>query len=127
MIVTAMVHDQGFLYTLFRPFLRKKKPLNLGLVGDIQSSIGNFALKTTSLNNSYEAEKAVVSNLVEEANALCPLDNINAVKFEQDILIKLTEVSSACDVLLSTGRADEFKKQLASLESLMRQRKSMSD
>ena len=122
-----MSKDQGLLKKILSPFFKKNKVTDLGLVGDIRSSIGNFALKTTSLNNSYEAEKAVVSNLVNEANCLFPLDNINAVKFEQDILIKLTEVSSACDVLLSTGRADEFKKQLTSLETLIRQRKAMAD
>ena len=122
-----MSKDQGLLKKILSPFFKKNKVTDLGLVGDIRSSIGNFALKTTSLNNSYEAEKAVVSNLVNEANGLFPLDNIIAVKFDQYILIKLTEVSSACDVLLSTGRADEFKKQLTSLETLIRQRKAMAD
>ncbi|MCR5762879.1 MAG: hypothetical protein K6G00_05790 [Treponema sp.] len=122
-----MSKDTGFLKRMFSPFFKRNKIKDLGLIGDIQSSIGNFALKTTSLNNSYEAEKAIVSNLVTEANALFPLKNINAVKFEQDILIKLTEVSSACDALLSTGRADEFKKHLTSLETLIRQRKAMTD
>ena len=122
-----MSKEQGLLKKILSPFFKKNKVTDLGLVCDIRSSIGNFSLKTTSLNNSYEAEKAVVSNLVNEANGLFPLDNINAVKLEQDILIKLTEVSSACDVLLSTGRADEFKKQLTSLETLIRQRKAMAD
>lgn len=122
-----MSKEHGLFKKILSPFFKRNKIKDLGLVGDIQSSIGNFALKATSLNNSYEAEKAVVSNLVNEANGLFPLENINAVKFEQDILIKLTEVSSACDVLLSTGRADEFKKHLTSLETLIRQRKAMTD
>lgn len=122
-----MSKEPGLFKKILSPFFKRNKIKDLGLVGDIQSSIGNFALKATSLNNSYEAEKAVVSNLVNEANDLFPLENINAVKFEQDILIKLTEVSSACDVLLSTGRADEFKKHLTSLETLIRQRKAMTD
>ncbi len=122
-----MSKEHGLFKKILSPFFKRNKIKDLGLVGDIQSSIGNFALKATSLNNSYEAEKAVVSNLVNEVNGLFPLENINAVKFEQDILIKLTEVSSACDVLLSTGRADEFKKHLTSLETLIRQRKAMTD
>ncbi len=122
-----MSKEHGLFKKILSPFFKRNKIKDLGLVGDIQSSIGNFALKATSLNNSYEAEKAVVSNLVNEVNGLSPLENINAVKFEQDILIKLTEVSSACDVLLSTGRADEFKKHLTSLETLIRQRKAMTD
>ena len=122
-----MAKEQGLFKKILSPFFKKRRVTGLGLVGDIQSSISNFALKTTALNNSYEAEKAVVSSLVEDVNALLPLENINAVKFEQDILIKLTEVSSACDSLLSTGRSDEFKKQLASLETLIKQRKAMRD
>ena len=122
-----MLNEHRLFKKILSPFFKKEKVTDLGLVGDIQSSIGNFALKTTSLNNSYEAEKALVSSLVVEAKALVPLENINAVKFEQDILIKLTEVSSACDTLLSTGRADDFKRHLSSLETLLKQRKAMRD
>lgn len=122
-----MPKKMGVLDKVLSPFFKKNKITDWGLVGNMKSSIGNFALKTTSLNNSYEAEKALVSNLVEQVNQLLPLENINAVKFEQDILIKLTEVSSACDTLLSTGRDDDFKKHLSSLEMLIKQRMAMKD
>ena len=108
-------------------FRNKKKAPSRTLLSDVCSSIKAFALRVAALNDSYDSEKQLAAALAADAAGFEPLRNINAAKFEQDILIKITEASSACNAVVASGQDGEFKKQLAALEMLVRQRKSMTD
>ncbi len=106
---------------------KEKAPAAPPLLRSVRKSLNEFAQRVAALNDSYASEKQLAAALAADAKGFKTLRNINAAKFEQDILIKITEASSACNAVLTSGQDEEFKKQLAALDLLVRQRKSMKD
>ena len=99
----------------------------LNLIKQIRDSLGMLNLKANSLNENFVEQKKLISFLAEDVKYLSPVDSAGAVKLEQDILGAITATSSACDTLLSGSDGLELKKQLGSLENLIKQRKLMKN
>ena len=84
-----------------------------------------LAQKSSSLNDSWSEEKGKIVSAAEEVRHLQRSDGITAAKFEQDILGKITALSSACDSAIAGNKDSEVKKQLTSLLLSLSQRKSV--
>lgn len=95
------------------------------LIRQIRSSMETLCLKASSLTATYEAEKKQIAAFKDTAQQMNLVDDIAAVKFEQAILTGITAVSSACDTTLAGGDSAELKKQLAALDSVIKQRMAM--
>lgn len=106
------------LWGLFRRGDRE----NMRLITDIRASMHAFSQKASAMNGSYEQEKRTIAALEEAAGKLEPSSAITAAKMEQDILMRITEASSACDSVIVGRDGAEFRKRLSALELLVRQR-----
>ena len=63
-----------------------------------------------------------IARLVDEVEHMEETDGILAAKFEQDILGKITALSSACDCAIAGKKDADVKKALAALLSSVNQR-----
>lgn len=97
------------------------------LIKQIRISMQTLTLKASSLNANYTVEKSQLFSFSEAVDSLSAVEDIAVVKMEQDILAKVTAVSSACDSVLAGGDGTEFKKQIASLEVLIKQRATLKN
>ncbi len=88
----------------------------------IQDAGKNLVLRSTALGAGFTEEKAVISRLSQSLDALVASDNIEAAKFDHDILGKLTLAGSLCDKVIAGSEPVEFRRNLSSLEMLVRQR-----
>ncbi len=77
------------------------------------------------MNEDSREQKDLISSMAEQLKKLRGLDNITAAKMEQDILGKITAVSSSCDTVLSGGDNKELKKQLSALMTVINQRQAL--
>lgn len=99
---------------------------NCVLLKQIVSSMQELNTKALCMNDSFSEEKESILRLAENVKELKGLDNITAAKMEQDILCRITMVSSGCDTVLSGGSGEELKKQLTALISSYNQRKALA-
>lgn len=97
------------------------------LLEQIITSMDLLAQKASSLNDSWAEEKEKIIETSQEVRHLQKSDGITAAKFEQDILGKITALSSACDSAIAGNKDAEVKKMLASLLLSIGQRKAVSD
>lgn len=81
-----------------------------------------LAFKATSLNESYIEQKNLIESLRDQVKNIVPLTDIGAAKIEQDIICKITMVSSLCDSVIAGNDGTEFVKQVQALEVLVKQR-----
>jgi len=87
----------------------------------------NIQEKSFALGESFKDEKALLGNIADSAAKFFPLNDVGASKAEYEILTKLTQVGFLCDkAIAGTDTAGDFKKQLASLVLLMKQREALS-
>ena len=97
------------------------------LLEQIITSMALLAQKASSLNDSWAEEKEKIIETSQEVRHLQKSDGITAAKFEQDILGKITALSSACDSAIAGNKDAEVKKMLASLLLSIGQIKAVSD
>ena len=83
--------------------------------------------KSGTLNDSWKEEKEQIASLLEEVEHMEDAEGILAAKFEQDILGKITALSSACDSAIAGKPDADVKKALAALLSAVSQRKAVKD
>lgn len=106
---------------------KKKKRLAedgpMSFLSQIKNSSQMLTLKASSLNDSFAEEKKRIAAVAEEIAGISSIKDVNASKSEQDILVKLTSVSSLMNEVIAGGNADEFKKKLTVLETTVKQRK----
>lgn len=121
-----MNHKKDFFAHIASFFNIGTRKQNLGLIADIRKSMGVFCKKVSALNDSYIEEKHLAIELNKNAEQMILSQDITAVKLEQDILMKITETSSACDAAISLGNGADFKKHLAVLDQLVKQRIRLS-
>lgn len=81
--------------------------------------------KTEYLNDSYSKEIDCIKKISEEVKCLTPQDDIASAKFEQDILGKITAVSSACDAVIAGKKEGGIDKALSSLQTSVTSRIGM--
>jgi hypothetical protein len=96
-------------------------------IKQIQKSLNQLLLKSQSLNEKYTDERNMLKSLSDLVKDLLPVESATAMKAEQDILFALTTASSACDATLAGKDSADFKKSILSLETLIKQRKNMSE
>lgn len=121
-----------FVWAHFRTVSKKRKVLNqdestvLTSAQEMERSVNNLVNKAASLNETYSAEKEKITNLTENIKKFTPVKDIAAIKLEQNIIWKMTEVSSACGSALAGKQmaASELKTKLKELEKLIDQRKA---
>lgn len=96
-----------------------------GAVKQICNHMEMLSFKASSLKSSNEDVLKKVDSIMEIVKSIKPLNDITAAKFEQDIFCKITEVSSMCDGVIAGNDSSDLKKQLSSLEILLKQRAAM--
>jgi len=106
---------------------KKEDEANCVLLKQIASSMEELCSKAQMMNDSCKEQKDNIQSIKAELNELTGLSNITAAKMEQDILGKITAVSSSCDTVLSGGTNEDLKKQLSSLMSSVNQRKALTN
>lgn len=99
----------------------------LSLIKQMRSSLDLLVLKSSSLNETYAAEKKQIASLAEDVRYISPVDNAGAVKLEQDILGAITVASAACDSTLAGSAGVDLKKQITALETIIKQRKLLKN
>ncbi len=77
---------------------KKKEP---SLIDQIFSSTSLLEQKSEMLNDSWAEQKGRIKEISAEMRLFTDSNEIAAAKFEQDILGKLTAVSTACDGAIS--------------------------
>lgn len=97
------------------------------LVSQIKTSIDAMKMKASTLGNEYNSEKDKLSSFVQTISNFTMVDDIAAVKLEQEILQQITLVSSACDKILSGSASKDFDKELAALNKKISQRMALEE
>lgn len=117
------------LVSFFERWFAKKKSTTKqkepSLLSQIGSSMELLLLKAGSLTGNAINEKNRIVALSETAAKLRPLEEIAAVKFEQDILGRITAVSSACDTVLAGKDTDDLNHAIDALAHIIGQRKNL--
>lgn len=99
----------------------EKKSAFPSLVEQIRIQMNLLVEKSGNLNDQFAEEKRDIVLLAGEASFMEQSQEILAAKLEQDILGRITAVSSACDFALS-DKENTVKKEIASLKAKMSQR-----
>ncbi len=95
------------------------------LLEQIVTSMTLLVQKAGTLNDSWTGEKEQIAGLLAEVEQMEDSDDILAAKFEQDILGKITALSSACDCAIAGKKDADVEKALAALASSVNQRKAV--
>ena len=95
------------------------------LLEQIVTSMTLLVQKAGTLNDSWAGEKEQIAGLLTEVEQMEDSDDILAAKFEQDILGKITALSSACDCAIAGKKDADVEKALAALASSVNQRKAV--
>jgi len=132
--VCAVVAFVGLLFLVngiieYRVYVLRTKAnmeSSASAVKQICDLMETLSFKSSSLNSSNEDILQQVNSVMKIVKEIKPLNDIAAAKFEQDIFCKITAVSSLCDSVIAGNDSADLKKQLSSLEFLLKQRASMS-
>ena len=109
-----------------RKLLALDEKRRLESVGRIQLLVSKLKEKSLALNNSYESERQLLSDLNDVASDLKPSADLEASKMEYEILTGLTRLDFLCDkAIAGTDRNGDFKKELDSLSSKLRARERL--
>ena len=105
---------------------KEEKPSGPSLVEQINRHMSLLVDKSGNLNDSFESEKAEIAVIAKEAASIEESKEILAAKLEQDILGRVTAVSSACELAIA-GKAtcETVKKEIVSLKAKMGQRSAL--
>lgn len=110
-----------------KPDADKNKSSFPSLLEQIVTSMDLLNQKAGTMNDSWAEEKNQIKNLSELVAHMESSDDILATKFEQDILGKITALSSSCDSAIAGKKDCDVKKALASLSSSISQRQAVKD
>ena len=109
-----------------RKLLEIDEKKRLESVGRIQALVQKVNEKARSLNDSYEGERLLLSDLSTSVAALLPSPNLDASKMEYEILTGLTRLDFLCDkAIAGTDRSGDFKKELGILSGKLRARERL--
>ncbi|MBQ0040212.1 MAG: hypothetical protein KBS64_07295 [Treponema sp.] len=101
------------------------KPSRPSLVDQINVHMNLLVQKSGILNDQFAKEKADIAAIAAEASALKESKEILAAKLEQDILGRITAVSSACELAIAGKQPENVKKEISSLKAKMSQRSAL--
>lgn len=112
---------------MIKNIFRKKeeKPAGPSLIEQINRHMVLLVEKSGNLNDTFELEKAEIASIAEEAASIEESKEILAAKLEQDILGRITAVSSACEQAIAGNARENVKKEISSLKAKMSQRSAL--
>ena len=82
--------------------------------------------KSQTLNSSWQKEKDCLQEIMQTISTFVLSNEIASAKMEQDILSKITAVSSACDRVIAGSKDVDFSAQVQALATAVNQRKAIS-
>lgn len=124
-----------FIVKTIKEILKKRVVLNedestsLSSEEEMNRSCTNLVNKASTLNEKYAFAKEDISTLTSQIKEFVPVNDIAAIKLEQNIIWKITEVSNACGAALA-GKAnaqESLKAKLDELKKLISQRQAFQE
>lgn len=106
-------------------FKKDEKSSGSSLVEQINSQMKLLVEKSGILNDQFESEKNEIASIALEAADLGESKEILAAKLEQDILGRITAVSSACELAIAGKSRENVKKEISALKAKMGQRSAL--
>ena len=106
-------------------FKKDEKSSGPSLVEQINSQMKLLVEKSGILNDQFESEKHEIASIALEAADLGESKEILAAKLEQDILGRITAVSSACELAIAGKSRENVKKEISALKAKMGQRSAL--
>ena len=106
-------------------FKKDEKSSGPSLVEQINSQMKLLVEKSGILNDQFESEKNEIASIALEAADLGESKEILAAKLEQDILGRITAVSSACELAIAGKSRENVKKEISALKGKMGQRSAL--
>lgn len=106
-------------------FKKDEKSSGPSLVEQINSQMKLLVEKSGILNDQFESEKNEIASIALEAADLGESKEILAAKLEQDILGRITAVSSACELAIASKSRENVKKEISALKAKMGQRSAL--
>lgn len=106
-------------------FKEDEKSSGPSLVEQINSQMKLLVEKSGILNDQFESEKNEIASIALEAADLGESKEILAAKLEQDILGRITAVSSACELAIAGKSRENVKKEISALKAKMGQRSAL--
>ena len=112
---------------LFKGFFKKGKMEGGSvLLERINFSMDLLVQKSRNLNSQFEDEKQQIADIANTARTIRESSVIFSAKLEQDILGKITAVSSVCDAVLAGRPNKTMKQSIESLKAAVSQRLALS-
>ena len=96
------------------------------LLERINFSMDLLVQKSRNLNSQYEDEKKQIAEIAQTARTIRESSVIFSAKLEQDILGKITAVSSVCDAVLAGRQGKSMKQSVEALKTAISQRLALS-
>ena len=106
-------------------FKKDEKSSGPSLVEQINSQMKLLVEKSGILNDQFESEKNEIASFALVAADLGESKEILAAKLEQDILGRITAVSSACELAIAGKSRENVKKEISALKAKMGQRSAL--
>lgn len=91
-------------------------------LSQIKTHMVTLKEKSGALPEIYSAEKNKIEETCDVVTSLVPESNPTALKFEHNILEKLTMTHYSCSQAIIGRNGNEFKKDVASLAHAVKQR-----
>ena len=112
---------------LFKGFSKKgKMEGESGLLDQINFSMDLLVQKSRNLNSQFEDEKKQIAEIADTARTIRDSGVIFSAKLEQDILGKITAVSSVCDAVLAGRPVNNMQQTIESLKAAISQRLALN-
>lgn len=112
-----------------RIVLNEDESTSLSSETEMNRAITNVNNAASTLNEKYSGEKEKLKSLTDEIKTFVPVNDISAIKLEQNIIWKLTEVGNACGAAMA-GKPNaqaSLDEQLDALKKLISQRKKCQE
>ena len=119
---------RDFFSGLFKAKETDKKSAGKGfppLTEQIVHSMDLLVQKTDSLNDTYEVEKTALKRIFASVQTFVTVDDIASAKYEQEILGRITKVSSACDAAIVGKPGADIASAIGDLQSAVTSRLGM--
>lgn len=127
-LIVKIVDNQSMgIANLFKGFSKKgKMEGESGLLEQINFSMDLLVQKSRNLNSQFEAEKQQIADIANTARTIRESGVIFSAKLEQDILGKITAVSSVCDAVLAGRPVNTMQQSIEALKAAISQRLALS-
>ncbi len=101
-----------------------ESPLTANSLERIKYAMGRLVQKAATLNDSWQEQKTALVQIQQITDTFVLSNEIASAKMEQDILGKITAVSSSCDRVIAGNKDVDFAAQVQALQTVVNQRKA---